>query len=70
MSDRIISAFRDGKWQAVEFHELRVGDQFSLFESTGEVVPSDEGYVVFKVTSEPYFSEEGNEWVVDVEPIP
>lgn len=67
MNDRIISVYRDGKWQTVEFFELRLGDQFAIFEPNGEIVLSDEGYAFFEVVSKPY--KEDNEWIVEVEPV-
>lgn len=43
------------------------GDVFRMFEPTGEPVVHTDGRTVFLAISEPYYSVDHNEWVVDID---
>lgn len=46
----------DGKWTDVEFKEIKAGDRFRLFRSTGEPVVDKNGKSEFIAKSDPYIT--------------
>ena len=41
---RKVKIFKDEKWIDIEFENLKTGDKFRLFESTGEEVKNENGF--------------------------
>lgn len=51
---RTVHIFKDNKWIEVPFEELKVGDIYEMFESTGEPVLNDDGSSLSIVIKAPY----------------
>jgi len=49
---RKIEVLVDGKWEHINLCELKSGDTFRMFESTGEPVVDEKGRKVWIVTSD------------------
>lgn len=62
---RKIEVLKDDAWEQKEFYELREGDTFRMFESTGESVIGNKNDTIFKATSNP-FGNDGT-WAIDIE---
>lgn len=62
---RKVEVLKNDIWEQKEFYELREGDTFRMFESTGEPVIGNKNDTVFKATSNPF----GNDgvWAIDVD---
>jgi hypothetical protein len=58
---------RNGKWEEKPFKELEKGDNFQLFEPSGDQVFDHKNDYIFCATSQPYFCQELEAWVIDVE---
>ena len=54
---RKVKIFKDEKWIDIEFENLKTGDKFRLFESTGEEVKNENGNLEFIATSDTYIEE-------------
>jgi hypothetical protein len=63
--ERTVLANRTGEWTEISFSELSKGDNFRMFESTGEEVVGKNNEVIFYSTSEPYKNEHGI-WQIDI----
>ncbi len=47
------------KWIDIEFEEIRAGNRFRLFESTGEPVVDENGKSEFIAKTDPYITKDG-----------
>ena len=65
MESRKVLVNRNGSWKEISFKELNKGDNFRMFEDTGEEVVDQKGNVIFYSTSEPYKNEDGF-WSINV----
>jgi hypothetical protein len=65
MELRTVQVNRNGSWKEIDFSELNKGDNFRLFEPTGEPVHDANDNEIFYSTSEPYKNEHGI-WQIDV----
>jgi hypothetical protein len=65
MDMRTVEVNRNGIWKAIDFKKLNKGDNFKMFEPTGEPVIDNNNNTVFYSTSEPYKNENGI-WQIDV----
>ncbi|MNJ01616.1 hypothetical protein D3C73_1613020 [compost metagenome] len=55
----------DGTFKRIDFTDLKEGDVFRLFESTGEPVTTALGHEEFTATSDPFLNEE-SVWTIDI----
>jgi hypothetical protein len=65
MDMRTVQVNRDGIWKEISFKELNKGDNFRMFEETGEPVIDLNGETIFYSTSEPYRNDVGI-WEIDI----
>lgn len=65
MDIRTIQVNRNGTWKEISFMELNKGDNFRMFESTGEEVLDAKGNAILYSTSEPYKNKD-NTWQIDI----
>ncbi len=61
---RKIEVLKDLKWQEVQFYELREGDIFRMFESTGESVLNTDGQTIFYASTNPFGAD--GVWSIDI----
>lgn len=61
---RKIEVLKDLKWQEVQFYELRDGDIFRMFKSTGEPVFNTDEQTIFYASSNPFGSD--GVWSIDI----
>lgn len=59
MDIRTVEVNRNVIWKEISFTELNKGDNFRMFESTGETVTDKNGNTIFYSTSEPYKTIDG-----------
>ena len=60
MSDfRSVEILVDGEWLPIEFKNIKKGDTFRLFESTGEPALGEDGGTEFIAASNPYITKDG-----------
>lgn len=64
MELRTVQVNRNGSWKNIEFSQLSKGDNFRMFEATGEEVVDNNSNTVFYSTSEPYKNNDGI-WTID-----
>lgn len=62
---RKTEVFRDGNWIEIDFLNLKKGENFRLFEQTGEEVYNLSGMTIFQSISSPYENENGI-WQIDI----
>lgn len=55
------------RWEEVEFRHLHVGDNFRLFEPNGDSVVNEKNEEIFYASSNPYFCDEWEAWMIDTE---
>ena len=65
MEARDVEVFRNCKWDAINFEDLKKGESFRMFEKDGETVFDLSGNTVFYSISEPYKNNEGI-WAIDI----
>jgi hypothetical protein len=65
MDERKVLVNRAGEWTEISFSELNKGDNFRMFESSGEEVIGKNNEVIFYSMSEPYKNENGI-WKIDI----
>lgn len=53
------------KWVDIDFKDIKKGDIFRMFKSTGEPVVGDKNDTMFEVISDAYISEDG-EYQVEI----
>ncbi|WP_144509846.1 hypothetical protein [Bacillus sp. FJAT-22090] len=58
MDNRRTEVYINGEWKEINFQELKKGDNFRMFESTGEEVLDLSGSTVFHATSDSYLNED------------
>lgn len=65
MEFRKVMVSRNGTWKEIDFNELSKGDNFRLFEPSGESVSDQSGNEIFYSTSEPYKNDDGI-WTIEI----
>lgn len=59
MDERTVLVNRTGQWKEISFSHLNKGDNFRMFESTGEEVLNRNNEAIFFAKSEPYKNKHG-----------
>lgn len=54
--ERYVEIYNCGEWVKASFEELKIGDRFRLYESTGELVIGENGQIEWFCTSKPYLN--------------
>lgn len=54
MDQRKVEINKNGEWLPILFSELKNGDTFRMFESTGEPVVGDDNDTIFTAISDTY----------------
>ncbi|AYP68343.1 hypothetical protein PQE75_gp136 [Bacillus phage vB_BcoS-136] len=62
---RKVEVRRDKEWVGIHFSELKKGDNFRMFEPTGEEVVDKKGNTIFYAESEVYKTDDGV-WCIEV----
>ena len=55
------------RWEETEFKHLHLGDNFRLFEPNGDSVINEKNEEIFCATSNAFFSEEWEAWMINTE---
>ncbi|MBZ4649251.1 hypothetical protein [Thermosipho sp. (in: thermotogales)] len=56
---RKVQKFVDGEWRNINFEDLKKGDKFRMFETTGEPVVDDYNVSEFVAESDPFVNKYG-----------
>lgn len=69
MDMRTIQILENEKWIDINFEDLKTGDVFRMFESTGEPVVGDKGLDKWRVISTPYTTDVSGVYAIEVEDV-
>lgn len=65
VNKRTVSVLKGiNRWEEIDFKHLHVGDNFRLFEPNGDLVVNEKNESIFCATSNPYYSEEWEVWMI------
>jgi hypothetical protein len=68
LEERTVEVMRGfNQWQEINFKHLHEGDNFRLFEPNGDSVVNEKNEVIFYATSNPYFNEDFEVWMINTE---
>jgi hypothetical protein len=55
------------RWEEIDFKHLHEGDNFKMFEPNGDAVVNEKNEEIFCATSQPFYSDEWEAWMVKTE---
>lgn len=66
MKYRKIEIYKDNHWQEIDFHNLKTGDKFRMFEPSGEPVVGNKNDIEFVATSDTFWDEKLQQYAIDI----
>lgn len=65
MDFRTVQRLEGDKWVNIEFNQLRLDDNFRMFESTGEQVIGLGNTTEWVATSNPFLDKDNKMWMIE-----